>query len=348
MNHFDVLVVGGGPAGSAAAISCAQRGLRVAQLEGQGFPRFRPGESLHPGIEPLLQQLGVADQVCSQGTIRFPGQWVQWDGPPRFSGFGEDLAGPWLGFQIARARLDAELLQRAEMLGVRVLQPCRARRLLTHDRRVIGLESDSGPLFAPYLIDASGATGWLSRQFSLKVRRHSPQLIARYGYLKGCIDPYEQTPHLRADPDGWTWVARVEDQLLHWTRLCFDKSSPKSRSVPEHLQRLPFAGSIRGADVSWRISAALAGAGFFTVGDAASVLDPAASHGVLKALMTGMQAAQAVFDCLQQPDVQYEAQAQYSRWVRDWFERDLMQMHRFYGAHPCPPDWLEHSARSVS
>jgi len=348
VNHFDVLVVGGGPAGSAAAISCAQRGLRVAQLEGQGFPRSRPGESLHPGIEPLLQQLGVADQVCSQGTIRFPGQWVQWDGPPRFCGFGEDLAGPWLGFQIARARLDAVLLQQAAMLGVRVLQPCQARRLLTHDRRVIGLESDSGPLFAPYVIDASGATGWLGRQLSSTVRRHSPQLIVRYGYLKGCIHPYEQSPHLLADVYGWTWIARVEDQLLHWTRLCFDKTLSLSRTAPEHLRRLPRVGPIRGADVSWRISAAPAGAGFFTVGDAASVLDPAASHGVLKALMTGIQAALTVFDGLQQPVFQYEAQAQYSRWLRDWFERDLVQMRRFYSAHPCPPDWLEHSTRSVS
>ncbi|MDN4544613.1 tryptophan 7-halogenase [Pseudomonas sp. C32] len=339
MNHFDVVVVGGGPSGSAAAISCAQRGLRVAQLEGRCFPRFRPGESLHPGIEPLLRQLGVADLLCKD-AIRFTGQWVQWDGPPRFNGFGGDDAKPWQGFQITRARLDSVLLQQAVGLGVTVLQPCQARGLLTRNRRVIGLQSDAGSLLTPYVIDASGATGWLNRHYPSALRRHSPLLIARYGYHKGCIHPYEQAPHLLADLDGWTWIARVDDRVLHWTRLCFDKRSHLFRTVPERLQVLPTVGPVRGADVSWRISTSPAGAGFFRVGDAACVLDPAASHGVLKALMTGMQAAQAVFDCLQQPWLESEAQAQYSQWISEWFERDLTQMRHFYSTHPHPPDWL--------
>ncbi|MGE8063691.1 NAD(P)/FAD-dependent oxidoreductase [Pseudomonas sp. NPDC089569] len=340
MKAFDVVVVGAGPAGCATAISCAQRGLRVAVVEQQRFPRFRPGESLHPGIEPLLQQLGVAVRLCTKDTPRFGGHWVQWDGPPRFNSFADDVNRPWSGFHIDRARLDTVLLQQALLLGVQIMQPCRALRPLTDNRQVIGLETEAGPLLAPFVIDASGAANWLSRHHRLMVRRCSPLLVARYGYLKGRLAEVEQAPKLLAEADGWTWVAHVQERIVHWTRLCFIEGKSTPGSVPEMLHGLAQSGPVRGSDVSWRVSTAAAGAGYFMVGDAAGLLDPATSHGVLKALMTGMQAAQVVSECLEQPDVLFSAQAQYSRWAGDWFERDLAQMRHFYGTHPNPPGWL--------
>ncbi|WP_085586707.1 MULTISPECIES: NAD(P)/FAD-dependent oxidoreductase [unclassified Pseudomonas] len=345
MNRFDVVVVGGGPAGSAAAIGCAQRGWQVALIERHAFPRFRPGESLHPGIEPLLQQLGVAERLCGMDAMRFHGHWVQWNAPPRYIGFGGDDDGPWRGFQIARARLDMALLQRAAALGVTVRQPCRARRVLIHQHRVIGVETDTGPLFASYVLDASGASGWLGRRLQLPLRRCSPPLQVRFGYLDGHIAPYSQTPHLLADTDGWTWLAQVEEQTLHWARQTFEaqrltRGDHPPCALPEPLRNLPPRGRPRSADVTWRISAAPAGSGYFIAGDAASQLDPASSHGVLKALMTGMQAAQAISDCLRHPALQTAAQSQYSQWLSDWFERDKAQLQRFYRLHPCPPRWL--------
>ncbi|MBC3777224.1 FAD-dependent oxidoreductase [Pseudomonas sp. SWRI99] len=343
MTRFDVVVVGAGPAGCACAISCAQRGLRVALVERRPFPRFRPGESLHPGIEPLLQQLGVAGQLCSPAAMRFDGHWIHWDGPPRFSPFGADENGPWRGFQIARADLDGALLQQARRLGVHVRQPCRASKVLTLDARVTGLETDSGCLHATWLIDASGATGWLGRQLALPDQAGSPPLQVRYGYLHGCLDPYANTPHLLAVPYGWTWIAQVQTQLLHWTNLAFatDRAQNADRQMlPEALRVLPQAGPTRGADVGWRISKAAAGNGYFLVGDCASRLDPAASHGVLKALMSGMQAAQAVHDCLRRPILEAVVQAQYRQWLHAWFERDATQLRHFYRQHPYPPQWL--------
>ena len=69
----DVVVVGGGPAGSAAAIACATRGLSVVMCEREPPGRDRPGETLHPGIEPLLQQLGIADRLAYAVSARHPG-----------------------------------------------------------------------------------------------------------------------------------------------------------------------------------------------------------------------------------------------------------------------------------
>ena len=339
MKPLDVVIIGAGPAGSATAISCARHGLRVALIERQAFPRFRPGESLHPGIEPLLQQLGVAEQLCGRTARRFDGHWVHWDGAPRFNGFGADDRGAWQGFHLERAQLDAALLSSAAALGVEVNQPCRARRVLTQSNRVIGVETDSGCFHATCLIDASGAGRWLGRQLGLPVRHCSPPLVARYGYLQGHSATYATAAHLLADPDGWTWIAQVEPQLLHWTRLTFENNG-RSASLPLALHAFPAVGPIRGADVTWRITTTAAGAGYFLVGDAANRLDPASSHGVLKALMSGMQAAQAVVDCLRKPALQIPAQAQYRHWLNAGFARDMTHLRNFYRQHPCPPSWL--------
>jgi flavin-dependent dehydrogenase len=339
MKHFDVVIVGAGPAGCATAISCARHGLHVALIERQAFPRFRPGESLHPGIEPLLQQLGVAEQLCGPSARRFDGHWVTWNGAPRFNAFGADDCGIWRGFHLERAHLDATLLARAVSLGVEVNQPCRALRVLTQANRVIGVDTDSGCLYATCLIDASGARDWLSRQLGLTIHNCSASLVARYGYLQGYNAAYATTAHLLADPDGWTWIAQIEDRLLHWTRLTFERNT-RSVMLPSTLQSLPAVRAVRGADVTWRLTPATAGAGYFLVGDAANRLDPASSHGVLKAMMSGMQAAQAVADLLRRPALQVPAQTHYRKWLIDGFTRDMAQLRIFYRQHPCPPSWL--------
>lgn len=103
----DVLIIGSGPAGSAAAIACAQRGLQVVLIERELFPRSHPGETLHPGVEPLLKQLGAIEPVLAAGFLRHTGNWVQWEAQKHFVPFGEDDSGAWLGFQAWRADFDA-------------------------------------------------------------------------------------------------------------------------------------------------------------------------------------------------------------------------------------------------
>src|SRR5215212_2268165 len=97
-SEVDVVVVGGGPAGSAAALWCVRQGLRDVLLEREVFPRHRPGETLPPGVEPIFVQLGVAEVVTAAGFARHPGTWVCWAGPRRFDPFGRDTDGAWYGF----------------------------------------------------------------------------------------------------------------------------------------------------------------------------------------------------------------------------------------------------------
>src|SRR5436190_10605590 len=288
MCEASVLVVGSGPAGAAAAIWCAQRGLDVLLIEKASFPRHRPGETLHPGVEPLLAQLGVKEAVLGAGFLRHSGYKVRWeDSQSRFVSYGQDATGPWQGFQAWRATFDAILMDRAVEAGVRVIQPCAARSLLTQNGRVLGVNTGQGKIAASFVIDATGDGHWLRRQMRLETRTVSPRLVVSFGYCQGPPTANFDLPGLEADGLGWSWIAPVKAGICSWTRLNF--SSSNKLKIPEKLCSAKLLSPSGGANVTWRQVTPVAGPGFFVVGDAAVVLDPASSHGILRALMSGIK-----------------------------------------------------------
>ncbi|RKS17148.1 flavin-dependent dehydrogenase [Pseudomonas sp. WPR_5_2] len=339
MYIHDVVVIGAGPAGSAAAILCAQQGLSVALLEQSAVYRDRPGETLPPGIEPLLQQLAIAPALSTGDFIRHHGNWVQWGTPRHFNAFGGDADGPWRGFQIPRRLLDNRLLSQAQAVGAAVVRPCRALKVIRSNETVIGVDTDQGVFHCAQLIDASGAKGWLARQLALERHAYSPPLIATYGYAKGRSTVCDDAPAIIANPHGWYWIAKIAADSYAWTRLKFN-ARQANLQPPAELAHLRDFSNTRGADVTWRACGQCAGAGYFMVGDAASILDPGTSHGVLKAIMSGMMAGHAVIKSLAHPVHQATYQHQYRTWLNSWFVRDMNKMREFYTAHPAPPDWL--------
>lgn len=331
---LDVLVLGAGPAGCAAAILCAQRGLRVALLEREAFPRDRPGETLHPGVEPLLRQLGLGDALESAGFLRHPGVWVRWDSDLRFEPFGADGGGPWLGFQAWRADFDSLLLERVRMLGVSIRQPCRAVAPTLDGARVTGVRASCETLAARFVIDAAGAGHWLARKLSLDIRRRSPRLTARYGYARGECPVRDDAPALVADEAGWTWTARVRPQLYGWARLIWRDAQRSDTEPPEELRALTPYGPVRAADVTWRMVSDPAGPGYFLAGDAAALLDPAASHGVLRGIMSGMMAAHLCAAVIKDGASEQQAAREYCDWLAGWFEADVARLGELYACLP--------------
>jgi flavin-dependent dehydrogenase len=105
---------------------------------------------------------------------------------------------------------------------------------------------------------------------------------------------------------------------------------------------------VRSADVSWRAVRSPAGAGYVAVGDAALVLDPASSHGVLRALLTGIHAARLIVAALADPRAESLLAAEYSRLIAGWFEHDVMALRELYGRLPAPPRWLADPARPAA
>jgi flavin-dependent dehydrogenase len=335
----DVAIIGAGPAGAATAISCARAGLATVILDRERSTRERPGETLHPGIEALLEELGVAERVSQAGFPRHEGIWVCWDTPSHFVPYGADAAGYWRGYQAWGADLDSILLTRALELGGEVLRPCRALDPIVSEGQVRGLESTLGTIEAKFLVDASGPGHWLARRLGLAIRRRSPRLIARFGYREGTCPDRDEAPAITADERGWTWIAKIRPSLYHWTRLNLDERMPDANYVPTELRELSPRGRSRGADVSWRIVERPAGPGYYVVGDAAAVLDPASSHGVLKAVLSGMLAARMMVKALAFGNGASAARS-YGEWVNDRFEHDVAGLRDLYARLPRSPHWV--------
>lgn len=340
MSNADVLVVGGGPAGCATAITCAQLGLKVVLIESKPFPRTHPGETLHPGVEPLLKQLGVLEPVLEAGFLRHKGNWVQWEGKSEFVPFGEDDSGAWLGFQAWRADFDAILLNRARDIGVKVIQPCHASRLVMDGCRVIGVETSLGTFRGAKIIDAAGGHHWLAQQLGLQIQYHSPRLIAYYGYVTGECPARDHAPAIAADSSGWTWTAKVHSQLYQWTRLSFVAEKIPKDWLPNEFQGLTIHQRMRASDVSWRIVSQSAGSGYFIIGDAAMILDPTSSHGVLKAIMSGIWVSHAIASEFLGNITELQGIEQYCLWIHNWFQHDVKNLTKLYAKLPNPPFWI--------
>jgi len=318
----DVLVVGAGPAGTSAAITCARAGLSVILVEAESFPRHRPGETLHPGIEPLLKRLGVAGGLDGANFVRHAGVWLKGSGSPEFHAYGSDENGPWLGYQAIRSEFDAFLLGQARACGVDILQPHRALHVLREGERVAGALTSAGEVRATITIDASGSSAWLARRLSLPRRSVSQKMIAFYGYVQGDCPARNAEPCFTVLADGWEWIARVRPNVYHWTRLVATTSSLTREGPPQELAGLKTIGRPKGADVTWRLLESCAGPGFFVAGDAAAISDPSSSHGVLRALMSGMLAGHLVLKRWFHGEPESGLASAYQEFVHSSFEFD--------------------------
>lgn len=336
---YDVIIVGGGPGGSAAAIACAQKNLRVLLLEKMLFPRDHPGETLHPGVESILQQLGVKESFLQANFIRHNGISVTCGQERQFQPYGADESGEWLGFQAWRSNFDAILLEHARSCNVQIIQPCRAIRPIQKAGRVVGVETNQGEYQSKFVIDATGSNGWLAKQLQLQVNYLSPRLIANYGYVTGAIE--QHYPQLAVDEDGWIWTAQVRPHVYQWTRLSFTQKTTPKNWTPVEFQNLTPLQLTRRADVTWRGVSGTAGLGYFIVGDAAHVLDPAASHGVLKALMTGIMASHLIAQLIEKEELEENHVRGYQKWLNDWLTHDVKKLHDYYSELPCSLSWLK-------
>jgi flavin-dependent dehydrogenase len=321
----DLVIVGAGPAGCAAAIWAAERGISVRLIDHSASARHRPGECLHPGVEVLLRDLGVLEEVLARCDVRPLSRTICIGATRHGEKFGSDELGPWRAIHIDRAELDVILRRRARQVGVMLtIQRSRLKPTLGDDGFMV-VDMDGKQLCCSFVIDATGHSAWLTRALGRRAVVVSPRMTAFYGYRQGRLVD-EQI--FQANAAGWQWIAQVAPDILNWTSLQFgvhQKPSP-----PDPVLSMPPCGISGGADVTWRMAPEVAGPSYFIVGDAALVTDPAAGNGVLRALMSGVKAAHNAHAVIAGRATRAAAMKEYQTWIRHWFQADINRLSAMY------------------
>jgi len=310
----DILVIGAGPAGCAAAISARQAGLETILIEACTSVHNAPGETLHPGVEPILRKLEVWNDITAAGFYRHHGIWRESNGVRTFMPYGSDSNGKWLGFQADRRTLHGILRRAASEAGAVFKEALTAQDAILQHGRVDGVVCKESEIRARWVFDATGRHAWLARKLNLCVDRAGPPLRVRFGWKNGSDRCLEGQPLFRQRKDGWEWLAPLGDDRIAWVTL--DQAAQPGM---EHSIGVRHGGkSAAGLDMTWRLHPSCAGPGYFLLGDAAALLDPASSNGVLRALMSGMLAADLAARAISGCDEEAAAR-DYVEWIEALF-----------------------------
>ncbi len=329
MRGIDVLVVGGGPAGSATAAHAARRGLSVVLADRARFPRHKAcAEYLSPEAARDLDALGVRAAIEAAGARRLFGfRLVSDDGASvcgRFQGAHDFTPYRPFGYALPRAVLDSILLSAARDSGVRVLEGTALERLLFGaDGAVIGAEllGEGGRTLvrSRAVVGADGLNSRVARQLGL-ARRGRPERLALVAHLVGMRGLTDMGEMFAAR--GWyVGFAPVAEGIVNaamvvpmaeaaggrrqWDsggrRQTADYFLAKLRSVPELAGRLKDARIAREVMIAGpfaRRARAVVAPGALLVGDAADFYDPFTGEGIFAALRGGALAADALESAL--------------------------------------------------
>jgi halogenation protein CepH len=361
--RFDIIVIGGGPAGSTAAGFLAQSGARVLLLEKERFPRYHIGESLLSATLPILDALGVTPAVEEAGFIRKPGGTFVWGShaEPWSFFFREDPGGRSHAFHVLRSEFDHILLRHAASLGVDVREGHRVNEI-TRDgcMRVSAVDESGRNLHADarYVIDASGQQALLGRRDQLREFNPFFKNLAVFGYFAGAerLDgPVAGNILSAAFADGWFWFIPLHDGTTSVGAVIdAHRFAGEAGGDPSALyQRLidacpPIAARVRNGQLVSEIrvirdysycSRHFYGPGYLLAGDAACFIDPVFSTGVHLACLSGYLAAQALAVILGgAPEA--PALEQYDARYRAAFERYLNFLYFFYDHHSDPDSYF--------
>lgn len=321
----DVLILGGGPAGSTAATLLAEAGFAVTVLEKERFPRFHVGESLLPASLPLFDRLGVHGAIRALPHTRYkPGaNFVSADGSCSVTYRFSEALPPAIphAYQVRRDEFDQLLLERAKQAGAEVLEGWEAVSPHWEGQRLAGLlvRDPAGQQqrirFRTFL-DASGQKAFLASRMGWRFPYPKHRKIASVSHFRGVWLPAGEEAGnitIALAPAGWFWLIPFADDTVSVGAVLdvtFWQAQGKAAEevfwqavarVPEVARRLANATPLLPFSViqnfSYRVTK-LAGDGFCLVGDAAGFLDPIFSTGVFIATTTAASAAEDVADAL--------------------------------------------------
>lgn len=338
MEHFDVVIIGAGPAGSCAGAMLVQAGKKVLCLEKQHFPRFSIGESLLPhcmefltmaGLEPALQQQAaqLGFQFKNGAAFAKNGHHTHFDFTDKFS------PGPGTTFQVKRASFDKLLADTAQQQGLEIRYGVGVMAFdnSADDKAVLTVQDEQGQqcqISAAFVLDASGFGRVLPRLLDLEVPSAFPVRQACFCHIRDGITDVDFdrnkiliTVH-DTQPDIWFWLIPFSDGSCSLGVVGKSEQFDASLSAEQNLWRhvnetkslqtlLANATALNQAQSLTGYSAnvkQLAGKQYALLGNAGEFLDPVFSSGVTIALRSAATAVPLVLRQLanEQPDWQQE------------------------------------------
>lgn len=358
----DVIVIGGGPAGSTAAALLAQKGHSVLLLEKEKFPRFQIGESLLPYNNDLFRRLGLLEKLGEHRAFpKYGAEFLTGDGKigHRFR-FGRHLKPEYRrSFQVRRSEFDELLLRNAETFGVDVRESVNVTAVDLSDpscARVTATDADGAVtnFDGRFVIDASGHSSVIGSRVGRRREEASLRKIAFFGHY------HNVAPSAEGDDAGntvivilrnaWFWLIPISDEVTS-VGLVIDRrdylngemngealldhtiaTTPYVTARMENAERVTEVYARK--DFSYWMER-MTGPNFALIGDAAGFFDPIFSTGVFMAMKTADIAASATDVRLRTGSVRelarYErshqkALKQYLRFIAHFYRREFLEV----------------------
>ena len=358
-----VLVIGGGPAGSTAATFLAREGFDVTLVERDVFPRYHIGESLLPSCLEILELTGAREKIEAYGFQRKGGGYFAWGKDAWVLDFAP-LRYPY-SFQVVRSQFDQLLLEHAKSQGVKVFEGTEIRSLSFDGDRprsatwsvaprfIEGVGgSDTGEISFDYLIDASGRAGVMAMHYLKDRHYHNAfQNVAMWGYWSGAgrmsFAPDGAIAN-GAVPDGWLWGIPLHDGTMSVGLVLHKTTFKEKRQQFDSLEQIylnaidscplisdlvksgKLVTNVRTEQDYSYIAGSLTGPGYFLIGDAACFIDPLLSTGVHLATHSAMLCAASVASILRGDVAEQQAMAFFEQSYRQTYLRLMVIVSGMY------------------
>jgi len=356
MKEYDVVVIGGGPAGSIAAIRLRNAGYTVKVIEKLTFPRFVIGESLLPRCNELLAEVGVLDMVKDAG--------FQFKGGVVFENEKEDIKVIHFednmgeeynsSFQVRREVFDKLLLDYAVAQGADVSMES---EVIAYNEDInlvtaINKEGQEEKYHAKKVIDASGYGRVLPRLMHLESSSSMASRNAIFCRVKNDIRPTDGTDgyisvYIVGNNDAWIWNIPLSPTETSVGVVCSDEYYQSSHKNPNDFwddiiknnshakKRYANASKINQVGFVGGYSSnvkTMFGKNFVLVGNATEFLDPVFSSGVTLALESGVKAANLIIEGFEGRTIDWQKEYQeymlvginvFREYVNAWYDGRL-------------------------
>jgi len=351
----DVIVIGAGPAGSAAALTLADAGRSVLFLERRTLPRFHVGESQLTYTAELLRQFGLYDEAKAHGyPVKTGAEFIFPDGDFRRTNFADQGPGRCpTTFQVERSHFDNFLAQSAARRGALLVQDAVVHELIVgEDGRVGGVryeaDGESRTARAAWVLDCGGRASKAAQHFRTRTEISWLRNVAVFRHYDGLDERHnpgtEGDIQIGGHQDGWIWAIPIWPRTISIGAVMSSEVlraiGEPSAALDQHLARAPrivrrLTGATPRAEVHVETdycyySDTVVGAGWMLAGDAGSFIDPIFSGGTFLALATGREAARTLDRILDAPGAEPDLQLAYSNFFKTGYDSYTRLISAYY------------------